>query len=482
MLMAHRHFDADNSAKLHLMRNGVQRLTNQLSNDMKEKDKVLESLSSSGSAMLALSRSTNDRLKDVQTNTNDIFSELKDVKELLLEVLSNTSLTLSSCSNDYRVAKPNQLQVRSLGCEKTRGQEKADKCSSKSIDRSRSTQVDSNGDELGLEDGRSDEEYHPQWARERDEPEFKMVLRASKNLANIVHRMYHPFLAVYVCVLYAWYSNKICARFMELELPTGSWAENFNRRAACRKVQRVRQRAQIRILALRKICFAEGLHKDLDAIDAEMGITETIFEDWEEEERDRQRSCQRLLLTSLDAPADRKKDRLTRVNEWLLQVWEAYRYLAQLHRDCWYSLMNERGGSRSALFPADWDRATLKYWFLDTAAMTAEDYAASSLGGGDSEATIIPFKDDCYVLEESHRDREEPLGFTQFLLLQPQYPSVLIGEKGAYPEELRSFIETPAGDLEPDSLAAAHKALADYGEEPAAGYSVERIEYEIEPL
>lgn len=93
------------------------------------------------------------------------------------------------------------------------------------------------------EDDHSDDKHQQKKVNEKYDVEFNMVLRASKGLAKTVHRMYHPFLADYACTLYPWHTNETCARLIELELPIGSWAENFDGQATSRKVQHVRQRA-----------------------------------------------------------------------------------------------------------------------------------------------------------------------------------------------------------------------------------------------
>lgn len=85
--------DAENSFQLHLVGDGVQKLSDRLSNDIEDTNKTLQSLSSSGSAVLALSRATSDRLQDVQCNTDDISAELRDIKELFLR----------SCRTAHRV-------------------------------------------------------------------------------------------------------------------------------------------------------------------------------------------------------------------------------------------------------------------------------------------------------------------------------------------------------------------------------------------
>lgn len=148
-----------------------------------------------------------------------------------------------------------------------------------------------------------------------------------------------------------------------------------------------------------------------------MDIPQRVFEAWVEEEANRQRSSQRLLLTALDAPMDQKKDRLTRLNEWLLQARESHQYLIQLHKDICFSPTNKWTSSKSDPFLKNWDRITLKYWFLGSAAMTTEDYVASSLSGGDSEATFKPHEDDGDVSRGSEKNLDEAFGITEYLLL-----------------------------------------------------------------
>lgn len=62
-----------------------------------------------------------------------------------------------------------------------------------------------------------------------DDMELNIVPRVSRNLAKTVHRILHSFLADYTCPLYAWQTNEICVRFINLELFTSSWAKNLDR-------------------------------------------------------------------------------------------------------------------------------------------------------------------------------------------------------------------------------------------------------------
>ncbi|KAI6762565.1 hypothetical protein HG530_008545 [Fusarium avenaceum] len=333
--------------------------------------------------------------------------------------------------------------------------------------------TDSGDERLQTMDDNSEDEHPQPRSPWKYEAEFGMVLRASSNLAKTVHRAYNPFLADYACTLYAWQTNETCGRLMKLELPTGFWNEKPLGRKASRKMEGLQHRSQTRILTLRKKCIAEGLSKDVTAIDVEMGITESMLETWTEEESSRQRSSQRLVLEDLEWPTDQKRDRLTRLNEWLLQMRDSHEYLAQLHRSFWYSGHTARDVAKSAPFPEDWDRVTLKYWFLDTAAMVTEDYATSSQGGGDSEATFKPNCDDNDLCDRPYKNFDEPLGYTQFMILQPDYPPVALGRGNVSDISLQHYIHSPRDGLDPEIAVAARDILLMYTQEPAGAGSVE---------
>lgn len=439
LMIAGRYLDVENSALLHIVGGDVRQLARRFSDDIKEKTKSLESLSSSGSAVLALSRSTNDRLEDVQSTTNDISAELKNMKQLLFEVLSNSSSSaISSDRGKVTAGIPKQDPAENLDLE----------------EQSRP---------LGAQTNDSTADKH--------EHEFHIVLGASKHFARTVHHSYNPFLADYTCALYAWQTSDLCGRLMKLELPTGFWNHKTLEGKASRKMDLLMQRTQTQILALRKTCLAEGLGEDLKAIDAEMGMSDNVLDAWSEEESRRQLRSRRLLLGNLESPADRKKEQLTRLNEWLLQMRECHEYLGQLHQGFWYVVHTVDGVTRHIPpLPKDWDRLTLKYWFSDTAAMVTEDYATSSLGGGDSEATFKPLHDENELSMESHKDPDEPLGYTQSFRLQPIVP---LSKAGADSHKLRYYISSTADGFDPEVVAAAQDTLFDYVRQPTHAGSVE---------
>lgn len=93
MLTRSRHLGVENSAALNELSTDIRDLSSKFYTDIQaERRATLESISNSGSAILALSRTTSDRLKDVQSSTSDISAKLN----FLLDVLSSGSSALGS--------------------------------------------------------------------------------------------------------------------------------------------------------------------------------------------------------------------------------------------------------------------------------------------------------------------------------------------------------------------------------------------------
>lgn len=302
-----------------------------------------------------------------------------------------------------------------------------------------------------------------------DNMELNLVPRVSRNLAKTVHRILHSFLADYTCTLYAWQTNEMCGRFMNPELPTGSWVKNLDRQATFQSVERVGQRAQTGILSLRKICLADGLQTDLAAINKEMGMPDLVYENWDEEASRRHNSSKKFLLALLAAPVTQINDQLTRVNEWLLQVMESYSSLMELHRNICLEYMSLRGPPVLSSSQTDWKRGALKYWFLDTAAMETKS-PASSHSNGDSDATFRP-------LDEGDSDFDNGEGMVGRTVPVLKYLDDEYEESSGYQQEsfAAQLIKQPyqLGDLGKWILDTEIDMLSSYVKSPPDDYDPE---------
>jgi hypothetical protein len=86
-----RNFDISNAAQLRKVENLTLSLHQSLREEYKSVSTRLESLSASSGSMLAHSRSTAERLKDVTMETKALVAEVREMKSMLSEVPSQHS-------------------------------------------------------------------------------------------------------------------------------------------------------------------------------------------------------------------------------------------------------------------------------------------------------------------------------------------------------------------------------------------------------
>ncbi|KAI9699033.1 MAG: hypothetical protein M1836_003222 [Candelina mexicana] len=174
---------------------------------------------------------------------------------------------------------------------------------------------------------------------------------------------------------------------------------NFDETVTLRELQRLRRHTTRQLFAARKKFFGEGLGETFDNIVDSLKM--------------------KHFYQPLD-PVEERKDRVTRSNEWLLGIFEAYRW----HAHVYHSIVNnmvKAAASTTAQSSTDSEdsykrkiflerlkellfecnesfneipRLIMKYWFLDAAAMVQGEVALSATGLSDSDATFRPLEVD----------------------------------------------------------------------------------------
>ena len=187
-----------------------------------------------------------------------------------------------------------------------------------------------------------------------------------------------------------------------------------------------------RLRTLQKLCQGDNLEETVQNIDRTLG-GETHFEAQARVLGIPGQRCLDLRLLIYMDREERKRDKLTRINQWMLEILNHFPDLKLLHQ----RLMkhNIRGKGWSVLFKKYnlskevWGKLVMKHWFLDSAALTAEDYAATSTGGEESELSVSfeseADDDDPDLFERPQKTNLDNAPLLEDLLREVPFPSYL---------------------------------------------------------
>lgn len=289
-----------------------------------------------------------------------------------------------------------------------------------------------------------------------------------------------------------------------MESLANTWPSAYNRNAGLHEVGQMKRAAAFQLLSLRKQCGYEGLGDTLELVMSKTGVSKRDIDIWKSVTIQEPASQKQLQLGDLrnPDPDEQQKDRLTRTNEWMLGVFYAFPYFIELHR----RIMNSENIPRRKSFNSpdihQWEehrgsayetarRTIVKIWFLDSAAMSEEEYAASHVVGSDSEATFRrldeEIEDEISVdvinkLHETEQDKAKRISEAleaehNKIINQETAPMLSLSFKptqgvdldGIRPASSQEEIphDLPPSGINRKILAAAKKAVADYCQEPS---------------
>jgi hypothetical protein len=298
---AHRQFNLDNAVMLQSVDNTIRRIRRRQSDDKNDFRNLLDKVSSSGSSMLAHSRSTEVRL-------SNLSAEVQSMKDLLVEALSAHSSTSDALAGDSQKRE----------------------CTVISTDRSGSRKKSTMSDILGKEIQSTHFEQPTVTSTvlindNPPEPEFEALFNATECLANAVQKLFHPLMAEYISTANAWRIGQAELACLAMEPSIRGWGGAADEKAILAAVGR-QSRSAGRLLSIRKMCLREGLDESLKGVDNEVGIDDEIINDWMTSIPQHNSSRGVLPLEKLGLPdhTELKKDRLTFTNEWMLGVVQSY--------------------------------------------------------------------------------------------------------------------------------------------------------------
>ena len=274
-----------------------------------------------------------------------------------------------------------------------------------------------------------------------------------------------------------------------------TWISAHDLEAGLHEVTQMKKAAAFQLVSLRKQCSFEGFGDTLELVMSKAGVSERDLERWESLTTLDHTSQKRLRLGELrnPDPDEQRKERLTRTNEWMLGVFYALPYFIEVYRviltleetkqrklsiSLGKNQQEGKGKTTGEALPRTIVESTdealrrtiVKFWFLDSAAMSEGEYADSHYVGSDSEATFR---------RPDEEDEDEPLKDTIGQAKEVEL-NIPMSKETALMLNLLSY-QTPEvdlantditlHDLAPDRssrklLAAASKAITDYCQEP----------------
>lgn len=293
-------------------------------------------------------------------------------------------------------------------------------------------------------------------------------------------------------------------RCLEMGSLANIWASAYDPQAGLHEVAQMERAAALQLLSVRKQCKFEGLGDTLELVMSKLGVSERDAEYWESLTKQEPTGQKLLQLGELRDPDsnEQRKDRLTRTNEWMLGVFYAFPYFIELHRKILILEEIELRESSKSSDIHQWkedrwslsettQRTMVKFWFLDSAAMSEEEYATSHIPGSDSDATFrrldeeIKIPDD--MLSEAYEaepdtERNTEIAEAEFKMMMskktapilnlPSDPSqrVDVDEAGQVLPQEEIPHELPPDRISGKVLAAASRAVADYEQEPSRAF------------
>ncbi|KAL8793872.1 MAG: hypothetical protein Q9195_003491 [Heterodermia aff. obscurata] len=455
-----RHIDLANTATLHNFDISVQKTSRKLL----EKSRSLEGKISS------LSNSLSSSTDSLQAQNSNISEQLSLVTSLLQQALSSGPASSRPVSSNPSSSNP----------------------SWSSLPRSKiSFKEQRNADEklrLSLHQDRNPMYEHPMRQSTaytessaedvNADADFETIFRATKGLITSIQQIYHPLIADFLATRHAWNTLELQIRCLNVDSVSDTWAHNYDRVSGVRRCLEMKRAAGLRLLSVEKQCADEGLSELLNKIISE---TENFGSEqlWEEIKRET-KTDQKMRLLHVGEPLEaeeRSKDRLTRINEWLLGVFYAYPVLNDLHQEIMRreitklrkipSVSLDESLYEPATAEEDPRRKIIKYWFLDSAAMSDKQYPSSHMANSDSEATFRDIED-VEKIDDSDEKNDDPDMNISNQVMVPA-PSLQLDLKNNTLKELdyEAHRLGPPQDQDPSRiLDAAEQAMRDYNKEP----------------
>lgn len=221
----------------------------------------------------------------------------------------------------------------------------------------------------------------------------------------------------------------------------------------------------------RRALFSEGLGEAFDEVTKKLHI-ERIWSDAEDANVYSHHTLKKQLAMCQPLnPKEGRRDKLTRLNEWLLEIFMAIPWHLELYRSV-YNLFVYYSIDRMLVAPemihgmhsGSLSRPCMKFWFLDSASILQEAVAPSTIATSDSHATFRPTEDELIQssveLVSEHSIDEATFNRKSTFQL---HLARLIGRSNWMWMDER--VELPPVNVDQEDLARAATALEEYQKE-----------------
>lgn len=311
----------------------------------------------------------------------------------------------------------------------------------------------------------------------------------------MLRRRYTPQLSELLATVQAWKITTYYESCLGLELTSDIQADtsDYTSRdiAFQAELRRLRRIIASRLFTARRTLFSEGLGDTFDVVTKKLHI-EHIWSDAREANVYGHRTLKKqLAMCQPRNPEEGRQDKLTSLNEWLLETFMAIPWHQELYVSLctsyllpsvlpplWYIHKFANGDMtyqngltfdiryftslhiRSIKSDGSLLRQCIKFWFLDTASMLQEAVAPSTIATSDSDATFRPTRHEAIptsielVSEHSKINTAIHLVNPKCSLLKLDYFKIT----GWMDED----VELPPNNVSQEDLARAATALKEY--------------------
>ncbi|KAI9717564.1 MAG: hypothetical protein M1812_004705 [Candelaria pacifica] len=250
--------------------------------------------------------------------------------------------------------------------------------------------------------------------------EFELLYRVFASMTDTLRHLYTPQVSELLTTMYAWRTLEYYEVCGKLKTMPDVQCGQFDETIISRELQRLRRQVTRQLFAARKKFFSEGLGETFEDIVDSLKMKH-LWSNTSLDDIFGTHSLKRQLASyqPLD-PVEERKDRVTRINEWLLGVFEAYRWHFQLYHSIFNYMVRAAPftTSQGSTYSMDISqqetfleelkglyfeddkglnrvpRLIMKYWFLDAASMLQGEIALSAVALSDSDATFRPLEEE----------------------------------------------------------------------------------------
>lgn len=390
--------------------------------------------------MLGWSRSHDARLRDVQS----LYSQLSDKLDTVLSSLSSKGSSVTSQVKELHDS--DSYSFGELEEDPHRHNDRTYKSEHLNCDAS-------DGDDLK-------DSFHSE-AGEGQNPDLGALFKICEDFQSIAQQLFDPTLADYIIKAQEWQAFASRIKLLSiLELDFRASQITFDASLTGQASRCASQLLSLRLRAL--VEYSEEKLMEADTLfgfgPAEVEIWQAITDAQAESEK------KKLSLPGDTASTFKEKERLTRINEWLLEALYSNTYLAELHRTM-LGKMRTISNTDTLQAHTQWQRQIVKFWFLDAAATSSGGSYAPSTLGTESDLTVTHATSvDDYNSDEGIGAINDASQESTGLLIKVDHPIIPM----RVVEMLQEVNDLPPEGISESRILQAEQIITQYSLEPVA--------------